>query len=50
MATPSTPTKRDYHKPTLRRYGTINTLTQAVADFGTNSDGAGGSDVPNKTD
>lgn len=42
--------KRIYHKPTLRQYGTINHLTQNVADGGEFTDGAGTPAVPNKTE
>ncbi|MEM9540385.1 MAG: hypothetical protein AAGA60_12910 [Cyanobacteria bacterium P01_E01_bin.42] len=42
--------KRAYHKPQLRLYGDIKTLTQNVAVEGISSDGAGMNGVtPNKT-
>ncbi|MGB0564665.1 MAG: hypothetical protein ACPGVO_23135 [Spirulinaceae cyanobacterium] len=46
---PTSP-KRPYHTPQLQEYGTINTLTQAVAVEGFNLDGAGPPSVPNKTE
>ncbi|MBP0022218.1 MAG: hypothetical protein J7647_32260 [Cyanobacteria bacterium SBLK] len=42
--------RRAYHKPHLKLYGNIKTLTQNVAVEGISSDGAGQAPVtPNKT-
>lgn len=41
--------RQPYHKPQLKLYGDIKTLTQSVAVDGIALDGGGQSAVPNKT-
>lgn len=48
MSTDRNP-RRTYHKPQLKRYGDLKTLTKAVAVEGISPDGAGFEGQPNKT-
>ncbi|WP_204104536.1 MULTISPECIES: hypothetical protein [Spirulina sp. CCY15215] len=41
--------RRPYHKPQLKLYGDIKTLTQSFAVEGIAGDGSGMNAVPNKT-